>query len=135
VWIHWRLRERGVSMLGGYDLVGEPINHPIARRLITLGELTQRLADLSGMTPKLLQTWHWRREPFKHGAAIDLGPPDPTELEHLQLAACDLWRDDTRLFGLGLLDDRVRLEVWREGATARRYWGPRSSLMFSGQPA
>ena len=98
-------------MLGGYDLIGESINHPIARRLITLGQLTQRLTDLSGVTPRLLQTWHWRREPFCHGGAIDLGVSSPAELETLQLAACELWRDDTRLFGLGLLADRVRLEV------------------------
>jgi hypothetical protein len=130
-WIHARLRESGVTLLGGYDLIGESINHPIARRLITLGQLTQRLADLSGVKPKILQTWHWKREPFKHGAALDLGASSPAELETLQLAACGLWRDDARLFGLGLLADRVRLEVWREGATARRYWGPRSSLMFA----
>jgi hypothetical protein len=118
-------------MLGGYDLAGESVNRPIARRLVTLGEIAQQLADLSGVKPQLLQAWHWRWRPFCHGSALDLGASNPAELEALQRTACGMWHTEPRLFGLGLLADRVRLEVWREGATARRYWGPRSSLMFS----
>lgn len=98
--------------------------------MIALGQIMQGLTDRLGFVPTILRGWNSVRPLYSTGGVLDVGC-EPERLERLQLAACDLWRSDTRLFGLGLEHDHVRLETWRDAVLERRYWGPRVALMFA----
>ena len=133
LWLHERLRASGVQWVHGQALLEDRTNRPVVRRLLLLSQLAQVVQDRSGEPTRLLQGWHeYRGDDFRLGSALDVGPvaSGPDALERVQLAACELWRSDTRLFGLGLLADRLRLEVARPGRTVRRYWGPHVPLLF-----